>query len=118
MGFNLDKLASMAKERPQESIKKAQYRKENRTWLKLSQEIALSLHYYLKSMNMTQKDFAALMGVSPSYVGKLLKGNENLSLKTICEIQDLIHKDLISILLPNQELIHTDKDEKELACCD
>ena len=81
MAFNLDKLSEIAKSRSEEAIEKAQRRKAGRGWLRMSQDIALSLRYYLRKMNMTQKEFAEKMGVSPAYVGKLLKGQENLTLE-------------------------------------
>lgn len=40
------------------------------------------------------------MGVSPAYVGKLLKGQENLTLESICNIQEVINRDLVSIYRP------------------
>jgi hypothetical protein len=52
MGFNVEKLAAMAKPCSEESLKQARFRKENREWLRISQEIALALHYYLRKQNM------------------------------------------------------------------
>lgn len=56
----------------------------------MSQDIALSIHRHLRISGMTQKEFAEKMGVSPAYVGKLLKGQENLTLETIWKIQQLL----------------------------
>lgn len=100
MAFNLDKLSEIAKSRSEEAIEKAQRRKAGRGWLRMSQDIALSLRYSLRKMNMTQKEFAEKMGVSPAYVGKLLKGQENLTLESICNIQEVINRDLVSIYRP------------------
>lgn len=100
MAFNLDKLSAMAKSRSEEAKQKIQKRKENREWLRISQDIALSLHYYLRKMSMTQKELAEKMGVSPSYVGKLLKGQENLTLESICNIHKAIGQDLIFVYRP------------------
>ena len=100
MAFNMDKLAEIAMPRGKEAIERAQVRKENREWLRLSQEIALGLHYYLRDMRMAQKELANQMGVSAVYVGKLLKGCENLTLETICKIQKVIGKNLVSVVKP------------------
>ena len=100
MAFNLDKLSEIAKSRSEEAIEKAQRRKAGRGWLRMSQDIALSLRYSLRKMNMKQKEFAEKMGVSPAYVGKLLKGQENLTLESICNIQEVINRDLVSIYRP------------------
>ncbi|MCD8268479.1 MAG: helix-turn-helix domain-containing protein [Parabacteroides sp.] len=100
MGFNLDKLAEMAQPRSEEAQNMARIRKENKEWLRMSQEIALSLHYYLRKMKMTQKELAEKMGVSPAYVGKLLKGQENLTLETICNLQKVTGRELVSVCHP------------------
>ena len=97
MGFNLDKLAEMAQPRSEKALNMARRRKENRDWLRMSQEIALSLHYYLRKTKMTQKELAEKMGVSPTYVGKLLKGQENLTLETICNLQMVTGRELVSV---------------------
>ena len=100
MAFNMKKLAEMAKPRSEGARERACYRKENRGWLRMSQEIALCLRYYLRESGMTQKDLADKMGVSAVYVGKLLKGGENLTLETIYKIQRTIGQDLISVVKP------------------
>lgn len=100
MAFNMEKLAKMAKLRSKTAIESAQYRKENREWLRMSQEIALSLHYYLRNNNIKQKELANKMDVSPVYINKLLKGTENLTLETICKIQKVLDIRLIEIVKP------------------
>lgn len=100
MGLNLEKLSSMAVKSSDEAIARAKERKANRKRLRMSQEIALTIHYYLKQCNITQKELAERIGVSPAYIGKLLKGNENLTLETICRIEDAIGKKLISVYRP------------------
>ena len=100
MAFNTKKIAEMALPRNEEAIRRASFRKENKEWLRLSQEIALSIHYYLRTSAMSQRDFAERLGVSPAYVGKLLKGGENLTIETICKIQKVIGSELISVNKP------------------
>lgn len=90
MQLNRKKLDAIAKPRIEESLKRAKERKENREWMRMSQNIALGIHRHLRLTNTTQKEFADRMGVSPAYVGKLLKGRENLTLETIWKIQELL----------------------------
>lgn len=90
MALNRQRLDAVAKPRPAENVKRAGERAENREWMRMSQDIALGIHRYLRMTNTTQKEFAERMGVSPAYVGKLLKGRENLTLETIWKIQDLL----------------------------
>jgi transcriptional regulator with XRE-family HTH domain len=100
MAFNLNKLAEVAKPRSEESKEQERFRKENRDWLRISQEIALALRYFLRTEHMTQKALAEKMGLSSVYVSKLLKGGENLTLETICKIQSVIGQDLITVSKP------------------
>lgn len=100
MTFNLEKLANIAKPQSEKEKEQARYRKENRDWLRMSQEIALCLHYYLRKAGLTQKELADKMGVSAVYAGKLLKGGENLTLETICKIQKVIGEDLVTVAKP------------------
>lgn len=100
MAFNVDELAKIAKPRSEEAIKRAQFRRENREWIRMSQDIALTLHYYLRKSGMSQSELAQKMNVSAPYVGKLLKGTENLTLETICKLQNAIGEELLSLTHP------------------
>lgn len=100
MGFNFAKLNELANDRSQEVIRKSEELEKNRDWLRMSRMIALAIRYHLRKAEITQKAFADMLGVSPAYVGKLLKGNENLTLETICRVQTVIGEDLISVYCP------------------
>ena len=41
----------------------------------------------MEEMNMSQKQLSELMGCSQQYVSKVLKGQENLSLETMSNIE-------------------------------
>jgi len=60
---------------------------ENQGWLDRSAEIAFCVLDALHEKNMTQKELAVSMGVSPQQVSKILKGTENLTLETISKIE-------------------------------
>lgn len=90
MALNRNILEAVAKPRPAENVRHSRERADNREWIRMSQDIALGIHRHLRLTNTTQKDFAERMGVSPAYVGKLLKGRENLTLETIWKIQNLL----------------------------
>ncbi len=100
MAFDKEKLAQIAKPRSEVSKARALARKKNREWLRMSQEIALFLHYYIRKNGITQRELANRMGVSAVYVGKLLKGGENLTLETICKIQEVTGECVISVARP------------------
>lgn len=100
MAVNLTKLNELATPRSASALARAKARKANREWLKLSQEIALTVHHYLRTAGVTQKELADRMNVSPAYIGKVLKGSENLTLETICKLQSAIEEVLISVAKP------------------
>ena len=100
MTLHRNRLEALAKPRSEAAIERAEYRKKNREWLRMSQEIALNIHCYLRSNEMSQKDFAEKLNVSPVYVAKLLKGGENLTLETISKLEAVMSKSIISIAKP------------------
>lgn len=97
---NLEKLSAMASARTEEAKMRADKRKANRAWLKMSQDIALAISYYLRKSGGTQKELADKLGVSTAYVTKLMKGNENLTIETICKLQDALGKELVTVCRP------------------
>lgn len=94
----IEKLNALKSSTPSEWREKAQWRRENREWLKKSREIALAvLNAISNNPAMTQKELARQMGVSPQYVSKILKGEENLSLQTITKLESILGIELISV---------------------
>jgi ribosome-binding protein aMBF1 (putative translation factor) len=82
-----DKLSKLAADRPSEWKAKAQYRRENREWLKKSTAIAVRVLDALKAQNITQKELAERMHISPQQISKIVKGQENLTLETISNLE-------------------------------
>ncbi len=97
---NVALLEQLSNPMSEKDLKSANFRKEGKVWLKKSRQIALSMLYYLEEKGMTQKELADKMNVTPTYVGKLLKGKENLSLETITKISEALEVDLINIQKP------------------
>ena len=82
---------------------KAQWRRENRRWLRYSGFIAISVMNRLDELGLTQKELAERMVCSPQYVSKLLRGSENLTLDTISKLEECLGIDLIrSALSPSE----------------
>lgn len=80
---------------PSKWRERAEWRLQNKTWLRHSQHIAMLMLKKMDELGMTQKQLADIMGCSQQYVSKILKGQENLSLETLSKIEDCLH---ISIL--------------------
>jgi transcriptional regulator with XRE-family HTH domain len=51
----------------------------------------------LDEINMTQKELAFLLKVSPQQVSKWVKGNENLTLETISKLEVALNIDLLYV---------------------
>ena len=86
---------------PSKWKERAEWRMQNKSWLRHSQHIAMKMLEKMDELSMTQKQLADLMGCSQQYVSKVLKGQENLSLETMSKIEDCLH---ISILQEELEM--------------
>ena len=69
-------------------VEEAAWRKENAGWLRWSRKLAVTLIGYMQDNGLKRVDLATKLGVSPQYVSKLLSGTENLSFKSIANIED------------------------------
>ena len=74
----------------------AEWRMENKSWLRCSQHIAMMMLDKMEELGMTQKQLAELMGCSQQYVSKVLKGQENLSLETLAKIERCLQISILS----------------------
>lgn len=55
-----------------------------------SQMIATIMSTRMEQFDMTQKALAVKMNCSQQYISKVLKGRENLSLETLCKIENAL----------------------------
>jgi transcriptional regulator with XRE-family HTH domain len=76
-------------------IEKANKRQDNKEWLKHSRKIALKVLRTLREEKISQKSLAEIIGVSPQYVNKIVKGKENLTLETISKLEKALAIDLM-----------------------
>ena len=73
---------------PSRFVEEAIWRKENENWLRFSRKLAVDLIGYMQDNGMRRADLAARLDVSPQYVSKLLSGTENLSFKSLANIEE------------------------------
>lgn len=76
---------------PSKWREEAEWRRANKAWLPYSRKIAIKTALAMKSQDLTRSDVATRMGCSPQYVSRLLKGEENLSLETICKLENALN---------------------------
>ena len=91
-----EKLANLASDQPSNWKAKAKYRRENREWLKKSAAIAVQVLDALKAQSLSQKELADRMKVSPQQISKIIKGQENLTLETISNLESALGMEIIS----------------------
>ncbi len=79
----------------------AKWRNENRDWLKKSIQIAIKILREIRRQKpingMSQKTLAEAIGVTPQYINKVVKGQENMTLSTISRIEAVLGISLIQI---------------------
>lgn len=92
-----EKMAQLVSKEPSKWVEEAKWRSENRTWLKRSQAIAIRILARIDELNITQKELAESMIVSPQQVNKIVKGKENLTLDTISKFEKALGIKLIEI---------------------
>ena len=80
---------------PSKWRERAEWRQQNKSWLRHSQRIAVKKLEKMDELGLTQKQLAELMGCSQQYVSKVLKGQENLSLETMSKIEECLHISLL-----------------------
>lgn len=75
----------------------AQWRKDNKSWLRFSQHVAVLLLSYMKQEQLTQAAMAERLGCTQQYVSKMLKGTENLTIETLVKIEHATNIKLLSV---------------------
>ena len=65
------------------------------SWMRYSKQIAIAVRARMRTMNVTQSALAEKMNCSQQYVSLLLKGEENLTLETICKLESALDMALI-----------------------
>lgn len=91
----LDFLEAHQSETPSKWREEAEWRRDNWSWLRHSQKIAVKVLLQMKRIGLTQKALAERMNCTQQYVSKILKGKENMSLETLSKLEDALGIDLI-----------------------
>lgn len=92
----ISKLKGNQSSTPSKWRENAEWRLNNKTWLRYSQNIAMMMLDKMDELKITQKRLSELMGCSQQYVSKVLKGQENLSLETISKIEQCLQINILN----------------------
>ncbi len=87
------------------SVSKAQEVKTQqdiKDWTQYSQCIAAIMSKRMAELGLTQRMLAEKMDCSQQYISSVLKGEKNMSLETICKIENALGIDIIKGLNKNE----------------
>jgi transcriptional regulator with XRE-family HTH domain len=104
MGTVLENINKIASTEKSSWLDDAKVRQSKKDWTNRSFKIAVRILREIRAQKatkgMTQKKLAQIMGVSPQYINKVVKGKENLTLETISKIEEVLGVQLIEVMLP------------------
>ncbi len=94
-------------------IEEAKERQKNRAWQVYSQKIAIKVLKAIRENNIKQKQLAEMIGVSPQQINKIVKGKENLTLKTIAKLENALNIELIFEKPKDTDIVYKEIIKKE-----
>gem|GEM_PF-2353882 len=92
-----EKMEALASKEVSGWYENAKWHIENEAWLIRSANIAIRVLSTLDALNMSQKELAERIRVSPQQVSKIVKGSENLTLETISKLEAALGVPLIEV---------------------
>ncbi len=98
MSKAVDFLKKHEAKHPSKFAPNAQERDSNSRWLAWSRNVALRLIRYMEDEDINRQQLATRLKVTPQYISKVLSGNVNFSFKTICEFENKLDIELITII--------------------
>jgi len=97
-----DRLNALAGSNRSSWLERAKWLEENQSWLKKSGDIALDIMTILRAKKISKTKLSESLGVSPQQMSKWLSGNENMTLSTICKIEEALGYELIQVTDPKE----------------
>lgn len=91
------KLKELSSDKPSDWSMKAKFMLENKKWLDYSAQIALRIDSIIEeNKELNQATLAKSLKMSPQQISRILRGDQNLTLKTISKLSDVLGFELIS----------------------
>lgn len=94
----LDKFEKKVSNTPSNFLSKFADYKANKKWLERSSEIAVNVLEALRDKGLSQKDLAEKLQISAQQINKIVKGQQNLTIETICKIENALQISLIDMI--------------------
>jgi transcriptional regulator with XRE-family HTH domain len=93
---NKEKFLKLVSDEKTDTLEKNEYRIKNREMLRYSQYIALKVLDKMGKENISKKKLARMLKIDDVEVSYILSGKENLTLKTILDIQNILNIPLLN----------------------
>lgn len=77
-------------------------KQDKKDWAEYSQLIATTMSKRMTELGLTQQMLAEKMNCTQQYISKVLKGKKNMSLETICKIENALGIEIIRSLNDNK----------------
>lgn len=77
------------------------FRKENAHWLQYTNRIAAKICIALRKNKMTKQQLANKLCIELDTMNRIVKGRENMTVQTICEIEQILGVKLINVATNN-----------------
>lgn len=106
----LEFLESHQSDSPSIWREEAEWRRDNWSWLRHSQKIAVKVLLEMKKEGLTQKALAERMNCTQQYVSKILKGKENMSLDTLSKLEEALGLNLVY----DEQVVYSDMVAEEI----
>ena len=91
---------------PREVLEAARHeidaKQDKKDWAEYSQLIAAAMSKRMAELGLTQQMLAEKMNCTQQYISKVLKGKKNMSLETICKIENALGIEIIRSLNGNE----------------
>jgi transcriptional regulator with XRE-family HTH domain len=108
MSENVETLNRLSFPADERWVQDAKFAHDNLSWLVKMGKIVMRIRQIIKQKGMSQKQLTNIMGVAPQRISVILKGKENLSFETLCQLDDIFNLGLFNTIQPKQP----DYDEK------
>jgi plasmid maintenance system antidote protein VapI len=103
MKANTEKFDALVSNKTSGWHKDVNERITNKAWQDKAFDIALKVIRHMRTNKVSQVTLAKDMGVTPQYINKILQGKENMTLETICRIEDALGIKLIEVVYSSSE---------------
>jgi ribosome-binding protein aMBF1 (putative translation factor) len=94
---NLENFLKLVSKEQSKWYEHAQWREENRGWLKHSQKIAIKVLSRLNELNLTKEQLSKETNIPMETINNIVKGKENLTLENISKLEVFLQINLLSL---------------------